>query len=159
MTPKLLHSCKPHPGLDPRPGSFAGLMDLYERNYMMLRRLIPAMPEQGTRWVSGAEGALDLHLAVRERFRFTSELGLTYRFVRDGMVVDEPDVLVRIYHDARLAEVMVAHLRHWPAFGSHELLEASPLRERWHVSRFFYKWLGYCLRQGHGHWRNVTGNP
>ena len=36
------------------------------------------------RQVSQAAGALDLHLHVSERFRYTSELALTYRFEREG---------------------------------------------------------------------------
>ncbi|PWV65932.1 DUF1249 domain-containing protein [Plasticicumulans acidivorans] len=141
-------------GLDVRPGSFAGLMDSYERNYMQLRRLVPAMPPAATSWVSSAAGALDVHMTVRERFRFTSELDLTYRFIDGGQRCwDEPGLRVRIYHDARQAEVMVARLRHWPVFELETELVEQQLRLRSHVNRFLARWLGYCLYQGHGSWR------
>ena len=114
-------------------------------------RLLPAMPPADTVRVSHVAGALDLHLHVSERFRYTSELALTYRFEREGGgAVHEPDLRVRIYHDARLAEVMVARLRRVPPFVLGEAAEASELRARCHANRFLYKWLGYCTRQGHG---------
>lgn len=127
-------------------GTFAGLMDLYERNYINLRRLAPTLPPVGVTLVSQVSAGLDLHLQVVERFRYTTELSLTYYFERNQQWVPEPDLRIRIYHDARLAEVMSAHLRHWPAFAEEQHTE---LRSRWHVNRFLYKWLNYCLYQGH----------
>lgn len=148
---KLIFPLRAHAGLDPRPGSFASLMDLYERNYMLLRRLLPAMPPASAVCVSRIDGALDLHLRIDERFRYTSELTLTYRFeCESGPALLEPDLHVRIYHDARLAEVMVARLRHGPPYCLGAADDASELHARCRANRFLYKWLGYCTRQGHG---------
>lgn len=127
-------------------GTFAGLMDLYERNYIGLRRLIPELPAAGVVCRSQVPGNLDLHLRVLERFPYTSELSLTYFFQRDAELRAEPDVRVRIYHDARQAEVLSSHLRSWPDF------QADPcpgLHNRWRANRFLYKWVCYCLHQGH----------
>ena len=131
-------------------GTFAGLMDLYERNYISIRRLVPVMPPARTCLVSQVPGGLDLHLEVIERFRYTTELSLTYYFVRSEGRAAEPDLCLRVYHDARLAEVMSGHLRYWPAFQiAEEAVGSGHLRTRWHINRFLYKWLGYCLHQGH----------
>ncbi|MFO1350536.1 MAG: DUF1249 domain-containing protein [Gammaproteobacteria bacterium] len=127
-------------------GTFAGLMDLYERNYIQLRLLIPRLPAAGESLVSRAPGSLDVHLTVVERFRYTAELNLTYFFRKEDEPKAEPDVRIRIYHDARLAEVMAAHLRHWPVFANEEQVG---LATRWRVNRFLFKWLSYCLHQGH----------
>jgi hypothetical protein len=127
-------------------GTFAGLMDLYERNYISLRCLVPRLPPVGSALLSQVTGGLDLHLTVNERFRYTSELLLTYHFHRNGSRKAEPNLRIRIYHDARLAEVMAAQLRHWPSF---EAEGYNALRTRWRVNRFLYKWLHYCLHQGH----------
>lgn len=127
-------------------GTFAGLMDLYERNYIGLRRLIPELPPAGVVCRSQVAGNLDVHLRVLERFAYTSELSLTYYFLRDAEAIAEPDVRVRIYHDARQAEVLSSHLRTWPDF------QADPcpgLHNRWRANRFLYKWVHYCLHQGH----------
>ncbi|MDQ2695503.1 MAG: DUF1249 domain-containing protein [Pseudomonadota bacterium] len=131
-------------------GTFAGLMDLYERNYINMRRLLPAVPEAGTSLVSHVPVGLSLHLTVVERFRYTTELSLTYHFVRDGRRLAEPDLRARVYHDARQAEVMSAQLRQWPrvSFDDHSPLSFD-LHARWQVNRFLYKWLNYCLYQGH----------
>ena len=137
-------------GLQVLPGTFAGLMDLYERNYIGIRRLIPLMPPATTCQVSSIAGGLSLYLEVLERFRYTTELVLTYHFARKGGVVAEPGLRIRVYHDAQLAEVMSAQLRHRPEFQlSEETTRQTQLSARWQVNRFLYKWLNYCLHQGH----------
>ena len=130
-------------------GSFAALMDLYERNYMLVRRLIPEIPEAGVLDVSRVEDGLDLHLSIQARHSYTSDFCLTYLFQRAGTQSEEPALQVRIYHDARAAEVLGAHLRHLPAFSQLNGHGHADLRERWRVNRFLYKWLSYCLHQGH----------
>jgi uncharacterized protein YqiB (DUF1249 family) len=131
-------------------------MDLYERNYILMRRLAPELPPGGQGRVSRVVDGLDLHLRVLERHRYTSDLVLTYRFQRLQGPGREPNLSIRIYHDARVAEVLAAQLRHWPEFPdppSDDLGAArqsmSRLYTRWRVNRFLYKWLGYCLYQGH----------
>ena len=137
-------------GLQVLPGTFAGLMDLYERNYIGIRRLIPLMPPATTCQVSSIAGGLSLYLEVLKRFRYTTELSLTYHFAREDGVVAEPDLRIRVYHDARLAEVMSAQLRHRPEFQlDEETARQTQLSARCHVNRFLYKWLNYCLHQGH----------
>ena len=135
------------------PGTFPALMDLYECNYINMRRLLPVTHERPIHLVSRISGNLDLHLGFVERFRYTSELSLTYRFHQAGAVLSEPDLRIRIYHDARLAEVLTAHLRHHPAFDAESLADrpadGKQLHARWKINRFLFKWLNYCLRQGH----------
>ncbi|QQS53428.1 MAG: DUF1249 domain-containing protein [Candidatus Competibacteraceae bacterium] len=150
----LLHA--PQTGLlaHDTPGSFAALMDLYERNYINLRRLLPIMPPASTACVSRVVGGLDLHLRILERSRYTSGLTLTYQFHQDdGTVTAEPNLRIRIYHDARMAEVMAAHLRHRAAFAAEfhpgHQADDTHLHARWRTNRFLFKWLAYCLRQGH----------
>lgn len=135
------------------PGTFAALMDLYERNYINLRRLLPTMPAAQAVAISRIPSGLDLHLRMIERCRYTSELILTYQFDQDdGSVAAEPNLRIRVYHDARLAEVLAAHPRRHPAFATApigRLTDSAVLFTRWQINRFLYKWLSYCLRQGH----------
>ena len=142
-----------HSILHNAPGTFATLMDLYECNYINMRRLLPVTPQTPVDWVSRIPGSLDLHLRLVERFRYTSELVLTYEFIQNGAKLTEPNLRIRVYHDARLAEVMAAHLRHCPAFDNEAIsgqhTNATQLHFRWKVNRFLFKWLSYCLRQGH----------
>ena len=142
------------PWLHNTPGSFSALMDLYERNYIQIRRLLPVMPPAAAVRVSQTPGGLDLHLRIIERCRYTSELILTYQFGgEEGLPIAEPDLRIRVYHDARQAEAMTAHLRHDLVFSSYfpdeGRMDRASLYRRWRINRFLYKWLSYCLRQGH----------
>ncbi|MFN2308595.1 MAG: DUF1249 domain-containing protein, partial [Gammaproteobacteria bacterium] len=81
-------------------------MAIYECNYIRLRQLIPALAEGIEGGCSQAPGALDLHLSITERNRYTTTLNLTYHFDDAEGHFPAPDIQVRIYHDARLAEVI-----------------------------------------------------
>ncbi|WP_026333154.1 DUF1249 domain-containing protein [Thioalkalivibrio sp. ALM2T] len=136
--------------LEPRPESFAALMEMYEENYLALRRLCPELERQPLRSVSRVEGALDLYLEVLERTRYTTTLHLTYQFDHQGERRQQPDMRVRMFHDARQAEVLELHCRTMGDGRAPEMLTGHPgLVCRWRHNRFLYKWLRYCLRQGH----------
>lgn len=131
-----------------QPGkNFSGLMELYESNYMRLRRLIPDITQIEDS-VSQVDRCLDLHVQVVERCPYTTMLRLTYAFKDEqNSVLLEPDLRLRIYHDARTAEAQSRCLRHQK--GQLIVTDHSPLRTKQHLNRFLSKWLGYCLLRGH----------
>ena len=131
-----------------QPGkNFSGLMELYESNYIRLRRLIPEIT-QIEESVSRVDHCLDLHVQVVERCPYTTMLRLTYAFQdAQNSVLLEPDLHLRIYHDARTAEAQSRCLRHQK--GQLTVTDHSPLRAKRHLNRFLSKWLGYCLARGH----------
>lgn len=147
----LLEASKPA-YLDPVPRSFAALMDLYEVNYIRLRRLCPEPQSLDSPRVSHVPGVMDLHLEVLECSPYTTTLLLTYYFDADDdrSTRRSPNLRVRVYHDARQVEVLGRHSR---LTGEEESLGDHPdwqaLQCRWRFNRFLFKWLGYCLRQGH----------
>lgn len=119
-------------------------MDLYERNYIYLRRLVPQLADIHTEAVSCISGHLDLHLSILEKCKFTTTLKLSYHFFEASERRSlEPDLHIRIYHDARLAETQTGIL--------HTIFvnEVSAVQRKWYLNRFLYKWLSYCLFQGH----------
>ncbi len=125
-------------------------MELYELNYIQLRRLIPDLDSLPDHDVSCAAGALDLHLSVVERNKYTTTLYLTYQFDDKAGVVAAPDVVVRMYHDAQLAEVISRGRRRGRDNAEYDRLHNNyPLETKWKVNRFLHKWLGYCLHHGH----------
>ncbi len=133
-----------------RPRSFAGLMTLYESNFIRLGWLVPDLAAVRGTDVSTAPGDLALHLSIEERTRYTTTLHLTYYFREaDGQVAD-PDLYVRVYHDARLAEAMAcASQRRLEALRGFATHGGSELRCRWNRNIMLNKWLEYCADKGH----------
>ena len=86
--------------------NFAGLMELYECIYIRLRTLVPDAGQLPDYTISRIEGVLDLHLRVTERCRFTTTYHLTYVFHDHTGDFAAPDMLVRLYHDAQVGEVI-----------------------------------------------------
>lgn len=125
------------------PRSFAGLMDLYEHNYMRLRRLAPDL-EIADEMISISPGHLDLHLSISERCKYTTMLRLTYQFQQAEGILFQPDMHIRVYHDARIAEVQDRLDRN-----QQRIVTGNSLELKWKLNRFLYKWLGYCHFQGH----------
>lgn len=130
------------------PRGYVSLMDLYENNYIRFKKLVTDLHAINEVGVSNLPGCQDIYLKVTERSRYTTTVRMSYLFHNDdGGAVYEPDLKLRIYHDARLVEVMAGHLRH----GRQRLdrLPVSALKSKWRLNRFLYKWLGYCLHLGH----------
>jgi uncharacterized protein len=133
-----------------RPVSFVSLMSLYESNYLRLRELAGDLRRHAGARVSHVAGDCDLHLHVLEHAPYTSTIRLTYVFDdADGALAD-PDLEVRVYHDARLAEASACG--RWIRHESLEHVRAgipAQLGERWLRNMMLNKWLDYCLERGH----------
>lgn len=142
LIPPHLQACH-----DVRKETFAALMDLYEHNFIRLKKLIPALDKIEGDAVSHVVGCLQLQLRVLEQSKFTTLISLSYQFERDQKTVLEPNLQIRVYHDVGLAEVLSGELHH----GRLRLnnLPDTAIMERWHLNRFLYKWLGFCLHIGH----------
>ena len=127
----------------PTPRSFAALMDLYEYNYLRLRKIAPDLTVADN-MVSTVPDHHDLYLTVSERCKYTTLLSMTYRFGTPDDYIFEPDLQLKIYHDAQLVEVQQLNSR------THGFLDVNTaIEHKWTMNRFLYKWLGYCLHQGH----------
>ena len=129
------------------PRGYVSLMDLHENNYLRFKRLVADLDAITDHAVSVVPGCLDLHLQVIERSKFTTTVRMTYHFFEGQRLIAEPDLKLRIYHDARLVEVLAGHLKHGRQRLDH--LPATALKLKWRLNRLLYKWLGYCLHQGH----------
>lgn len=133
-----------------QPRTLSSLMELYDSNYRRLSRLAPELHVMDNSYVSRVAGALDLHLEVLERCRYTTTILLTYRFSSAAGVLLEPNVKVRLYHDARLAEAMSDARRHRPRISRcWRRGRLTELQKKWDQNRFLQRWLGYCQSQGH----------
>jgi uncharacterized protein YqiB (DUF1249 family) len=135
-----------------RPGSLGGLMALYEANFIKLSSLVSDPARVPAELLSTSPRDLPLHLSIEEGSRYTRLFRLTYRFEEAcGTEVPDPDMLVRVYLDARLAEVMA-----WAPFSRHPRLGVLAARygreldRRWSENMVLGKWLDYLLDMGHG---------
>ena len=131
--------------------SFAGLMELYENNYIFLRRLIPQLDHGDDVMVSSISHGPDLHLAIEERCPYTTTLSLTHQFLLESAPETLPNLQLRIYHDARVAEVMPTCAPTGFAGASFKpMASRGTLAWRWQVNRFLQRWLRFCLGEGYG---------
>ncbi len=133
-----------------RRGDFVSLMTLYESNYVRLQRLAPTLAAIEGAITSTVAGDCPLHLRIEERGPYTTTFTLTYLFDSPAGQFADPDLQVRVYHDARLAEVLSCARWH-----RHEVLAAiksdlyCQLGDRWLRNVMLNKWLDYCVERGH----------
>ena len=133
-----------------KPRSFAGLMSIYESNYLRLLNLIPELERLDGCYRSRVAGECDLHLEILQRERYTLTMSMTYYFGNETELVADPDMLVRVYFDGQLAEAMSLgkdhrHVEFRRLFRAH----ANELGRRWTRNLILNKWLEYLLDQGH----------
>jgi uncharacterized protein YqiB (DUF1249 family) len=138
-----------------RPRSFVALMGLYESNYIRLSWLAGQLATLDGRHRSVVAGDCDLLLTMTERSPYTSTLNLTYSFPREGLPeaggeTQFPDMRLRVYHDAHLAEA-----QEWAGTHTQPVLKAlrthaeRELDQRWARNVMLNKWLEYCVERGH----------
>ena len=143
-----------------RPGSFTGLMTLYESNYIKLSQLIAefhSFPDaHEVLAVSSTDEDCDLYLAVKRRRPYTTTLKLTYLFAlkgpdsSQGESIPDPDLWVHVYHDARLVEARRPRIRrNGTMFGSSTPAWSRELGWRWRDNMMLNKWLDYLILKGH----------
>ena len=132
------------------PRTLTSLIDMYEGNWHNLLALAPELERLDGTTVSRVAGALDLYLTVVERAPYTTTLMLTYHFDRAADDAAEPNACLRVYHDARMVELM-SHCRRRRLSGVRPWRTgyAPDLYRRCEMNRFLHKWLRFCVHQGH----------
>lgn len=145
--------------------SFVTLMSLYESNFMRLQRLCGDAARLPAQSRSVIEGDCDLLLTVTQKSPYTTQLNLTYllpvTLVGEVSGVNAqgseqqgwhrlPDLQLRVYADARLAEATdcARYLANPQLAGVHNALERQ-FDQRWALNMMLNKWLEYCLDRGH----------
>ena len=146
MMPRLRHN---HWLQAAQPRSFTGLMGLYESNYRRFERLAPEieLPFDSAR--SRGEDAT-LYLDVIERCRYTTTVNLTYWFGEGDNAHPDPNLRLRIYRDAQLAEAIYCDRRsRYAALAGVPDIDEAVLASQWPRNMLLNKWLAYCLSRGH----------
>lgn len=133
-----------------RLNRFGYLMGLYGENFQRLQRMFRPDLLQGDAFRSSVGDGLDLRLDVIARHAYTLELCLTYD-LRDPLTTQpDPSAFLRVYRDARLAEVTHCYVgRRWQDVLGLNPSARSVLAHRLQMNAFLNKWLEYLGEQGH----------
>jgi uncharacterized protein YqiB (DUF1249 family) len=133
-----------------RPPRLSSLQEAQEEIYRQLQLLIPDEAAQDDRFRSEVEGSPILRLEILERHPYTHFIRLTYDFCRDDRERLVPDAHIRLYQDARMAEVTAFNADQAFKRSAHPWYPSGPLMQRaWRENLALDKWLGYLIQQGH----------
>jgi uncharacterized protein YqiB (DUF1249 family) len=133
-----------------RPGDFVSLMTLYESNYLRLNQWLPQLSAMQGDYLSNPAGDCSLLCRIEEHGKYTTTFLLTYQFESVAGTFGDPDLRVRAYHDAHVAEVLSCARWH-----QHNVLASirhtlqMQLCDRWLRNVMLNKWLDYCIGRGH----------
>lgn len=126
------------------------LMWVFEANYDRLMELIPRLDAVHGVARSGTERRLELHLRVLDRSRYTTTISLTHYLRVDGGLIPDPHMHIRLYHDAKVAEVIAC--QHHSRFNydySYPNPNMHQRHEKRRVNEFLAEWLTYCIAKGY----------
>jgi uncharacterized protein len=134
-----------------RPGTFTGLMTLYESNYIKLNQLAAALEWPADVIVSSSPRDNDLYAEIVRREPYTTTLRLTYWFDdAGGVATPDPDIVIRVYHDARLVEAVSSREGHrHTKLRELAIRSSAELDRRWRLNMLLNKWLDYLFEVGH----------
>ena len=133
---------------DPIDKSFC-LEQLCTSNYQKLFKLIPGLPNiQGTA-TGFAPRQSELHVVLIDRSIYTLTLRLSYCFEKNQLAHAEPDVIVRVYLDAQLAEVLSDHTRERVSQVFKPESSIAIMNYKWRLNYFLQKWLDLCLSKNY----------
>jgi len=119
-------------------------MSVYEENYQTLHRLVPDM-DADTAVLSSTKALPDLHMEVLERSKYTLTIAFLHA-LDDNKIVPDMYLKIRVYNDARMAEVLTYQNK--TGFARIYTYPNNKVRypiEKRRVNQFFSEWLAYCI--------------
>ncbi|HHO69923.1 MAG TPA: DUF1249 domain-containing protein [Halothiobacillus sp.] len=125
--------------------TFDFLMEVFEHNYILVRRLLGDLRQLSDQQHLRNDNGPDILVECTERGPYTFTLKFTHQLFAMANIQKLPVIPVRIYMDARLAEV-------WEHQANTTCLKdkaISCLQQRWRRNRFLLRWLTYLLQQGY----------
>ncbi len=124
----------------------AGLMRIYETNYAKLNALLPGQPRVGD-ICTYQVAKMTYQLEVREITRYTVVVDVSQC---DGApVFPLPKMTVRLYHDARVAEVCAGEqISGVKARYDYPNSKMKQKDEKFQLNQFLSDWLSFCLKHG-----------
>ena len=122
-----------------------------DTNYLRLHKLMPEMQTKQQRRIGiyvGSQKQILVTFAVQDRSRYTTTLTMRQSHGIWGAKV--PEMTVRVYHDARMAEVIAYQQMRAPrAKYSYPNPRMYARDEKRQLNRLLGEWLAVCLVHGH----------
>jgi len=132
------------------PPKLHRLQNLQTEIYRQLQLLIPDQVAHYDSFQSQVFGSPLLRMDILERHPYTHFLRLTYEFRENEDREIAPDAHIRMYNDARLAEVTSFNPEQGFTRKAHPGYPPQQLFQRcWRQNQALDKWLSYLLHQGH----------
>lgn len=123
------------------------LEQLCEANYLKLLRLIPGLCSVKERAVGIAEQKSALSIRILERNPYTLTIELNHHFKHAPDPATEPALQIRVYLDAKSAEVLCDYIR--PTVNKaikQPCSDTAVMDYKWRLNYFLSKWLDHCLQ-------------
>lgn len=128
----------------PRLGSTV----LHETNYAKLLYVIPSVKTLSTRLqIATQRSSQFIELSLLEKSKFTTTLQLDIRHSRQLPWLKHLTLSIRLYHDARVAEVLSFqnHRRFEPKY-DYPNPHMHQKNEKQQLNHFLSEWLDYCIK-------------
>ena len=128
------------------PGSFVGLMTLYESNYIKLNYLFPKIRQYNTDKSIKSLFGNDIHLGINKKTKYTMIISMTYSFEEIDIIEYEPNLTIKIYFDSRSAEVIsVGKLNKKSRLRDITYQNKNIINHLWRRNIVLNKWLDYII--------------
>ena len=122
----------------------------YEANFERLAWLAPTLASAHGGLLSHGADGMSLQLTILEHSKYTTTIALTHHLRMDDTMIRDPFMKIRIYHDARVAEVLSYQCQsQLQIFHPDATLNVPNLREKCRINRFLGEWLDYCIMYGY----------
>ncbi|QEQ95655.1 DUF1249 domain-containing protein [Neptunomonas concharum] len=127
-------------------------MAVCEANYARLNKLMPDLEgcdrrEFQIEW--GESHQAHIRIEVEERFTYTTTLQISQNLKGASDWLDSPALVVRLYHDAAMAEVIcMKRRRQLSGVYPYPNREMHQPDEKVQLNNYLGEWLSHCLNHG-----------
>ncbi|VUD62108.1 hypothetical protein TDB9533_02972 [Thalassocella blandensis] len=133
-----------------RAVDLSGHHALCEMNFHMLIRLLPGIKQGVDNWSFNAgrgRHLLKVDVSVLEACPYTTTIDVR----QDHASMETPRIVVRLYHDVNMAEIIAwDHHRHWAAQYEYPNKKMYHPDEKLALNQFLSDWLQHCKNEGFG---------
>ena len=122
------------------------MLQVCEHNYARLLRLLPDCDTENLEYQCDINQVLNYKIKIVECSRYTSTLEMSQK-TSEGHDYLNPMVQIRLYHDAKLAEVLTAqNIGSLQPSYQYPNIKMHQKNEKEMVNIFLAEWLQFCLK-------------